>query len=737
MMRPVLLFCALLAALLAALAVTPLMTRLPPVREASEAGEFDTRRAKGRLAAILGDERPHPADTFANDAVRARLVGQIRSMGLNPIVRDQFACNALEKRRGVSCARVRNVLVALGPAGDKALLLNAHYDSNPAGPGAGDAGAGVATLLEVASILKSERLERPVLFLFNEGEELGLVGARAFLSDPLSSRVDSLVNLEARGTSGPVTMFETSLPNGPAVRAFARSVGRPYANSLATDFYRQLPNYTDVNSFSERGWATLNFAMIGNETRYHSAGDNLDALDPRSLQHMGDQALALARDLAGAPPSGGGTMIFTDIAGRALIVLPQWLGLGLVGILAVAMAAISIRRGGTWRGLAMFVLALTISAALVWIAVALVGLARDGSFWRGYPLVTHLAVYSTSLLSAVAALSLLGRRLETRQLRAAFWLGFLLLGAAVAFLAPGGIIYFLFPPLAAVAGMIGARWAPSTERTAAVAAAILLWLTMGEMLALLGELMNNGPFSALAPLAAILALPWLIEARDLLFTARIWRAVAVAGALAGLGWAAAAAAPAYSPDRQQRFTLSYVADPGGGEAWWAVDNDGADLPEAFGSGWSRRKLPHATAKSWVRGAPALPDVDAPSVEVIGRGRAPAGRAVMLRLRGGSSDRIMLIAPEDAQILGAGTAPDIRAIPRGAKKGRYVILCSGRSCDGAELTLVTSKEDPVGLLVAGFRYALPGVGKPLIDARPANARPQYSPDHSVALARLVI
>ena len=37
-------------------------------------------------------------------------------------------------------------------------------------------------MLEVASILKNERLARPVLFLFNEGEELGLVGARAFMA---------------------------------------------------------------------------------------------------------------------------------------------------------------------------------------------------------------------------------------------------------------------------------------------------------------------------------------------------------------------------------------------------------------------------------------------------------------------------------------------------------------------------------------------------------------------------
>jgi hypothetical protein len=365
--RRILLLCALLTALLGGLAATKILTQPAALRSASEPGEFDASRAKARLSAVLGDEAPHPADSAGDDAVRTRLVGQIRALGLTPVVRDQFACNTIYKQRGVACARVRNVLVWLGPSGGKALLINSHYDSNAAGPGAADAGAGVATMLDVASILKDEPLKLPVLLLFNEGEELGLVGARAFLADPLSRRVDSLINLEARGTTGPVTMFETSIPNGPPVRAFARAVDRPFANSLATDFYRQLPNYTDVNSFSERGWLTLNFAMIGNETRYHSAGDDLAALDPRSLQHMGDQTLAMTREFVAANPSGGGSLLFADVAGRLLVVVPQWLGFGLLGLLVIGFAWIGFRRGGLWRGLAIVLGGIVVSAALDWV----------------------------------------------------------------------------------------------------------------------------------------------------------------------------------------------------------------------------------------------------------------------------------------------------------------------------------------------------------------------------------
>ncbi|MGN6847851.1 MAG: M20/M25/M40 family metallo-hydrolase, partial [Sphingomicrobium sp.] len=272
MRRPAILLALVLVALLGAMAATPLLEQAPALRTQNGAGQFDAARAKERLAYILGDQAPHPADTPASDLVRARLVAQLQEMGLNPIVRDQFACNELFKVRGVSCARVRNVIAMLGPPGGKALLLNAHYDSVPVGPGASDDGMGVATLLEVGTILKDQPLKRPVILLFNEGEELGLVGARAFLADPLSRNVDSLINLEARGVRGPVNMFETSRPNAAPIRIFDTAVEHPVANSLSTDVYRLMPNYTDVNSFAERGWLTLNFAPIGNETRYHSPG---------------------------------------------------------------------------------------------------------------------------------------------------------------------------------------------------------------------------------------------------------------------------------------------------------------------------------------------------------------------------------------------------------------------------------------------------------------------------------
>jgi hypothetical protein len=725
-----------LLALLGAMAAKSWLIEPPSLRSHNAAGEFDATRAKARLAFVLGDQRPHPADTPANDLVRGKIVTLLQSMGLKPIVRDQLACNELFKARGVACARVRNVIAVIGPPTGKALLLNAHYDSTPVGPGAGDDGIGVAALLEVASILKNEPLKRPLIFLFNEGEELGLVGARAFLADPLSRNVDSLVNLEARGVRGPANMFETSRPNAPAIALYRRTVAHPVANSLSTDVYRLLPNYTDVNTFEKRGWLTLNIAPIGNETRYHSPGDDVAALDPRTVQHMGDQTLALTRSLAsGRAPTSGGETIFMDVAGRLLVALPLIVGVGLLVALLVGFAFLAWKRARILRGTAVALGTLVLSGALSWVALALIGAVRHGMFWRAYPVWTHLAVYASVMLAAVALIATLGGRLDRTQLRAGFWLVYLLLGAGIGILAPGGIIFFLFPPLVALLGMLLRRYWPAAETVGAWVAILILYLTWGAMLALLEELLNGGPMWLFAPLGALLILPVLIEARPLIAGAGPRRGAAVAGTLALLGWAAAAAAPAYSADRQQRFVIEHITDLTQGKAFWTVINDRAPLPAVPGEDWRYGKLEHSDRERWLGAAPVIPGLRPPTIEVLENRQTPAGRVIVLRLHPNGAQSVGVLGSKDADIRTAGTAGFIRPIDRSTESQKYYVVCHGRSCDGMILQLVTGVRQNMAFTLVGSRPGLPPSAAPLLAARPKYARPQYTPDQTVTISRV--
>ena len=735
MRRPILLLALLFAAVLGAMAAKSWLIELPQRTAPAATGEFDEVAAKAQLAAILGDQRPHPADSEAGDQVRDRLIAALSGLGLTPIVRDQIACNELHKARGISCARVRNVIAVLGPPSGKAVLLNAHYDSTQMGPGAGDAGIGVATLLEVARNLKDAPLKRPVILLFNEGEELGLVGARAFLADPLSRNVDSLVNLEARGVRGPANMFETSQPSGPAIGVFRRAVARPVANSLSTDVYRLLPNYTDVNSFSERGWLTLNIAPIGNETRYHSAGDDLAALDPKTLRHMGDQTLALARELANGPaPRGGGERIFVDLAGRTLVALPMIVGMVLLLALLVGFGRLSRRSGGMAAGALVTVGTILGSAALSWLALTIIGMFRDGIFWRAQPHWTHLAVYASVIVVGVALLATIGRRRDASQIGAAFWFIYLLLGGLIALAAPGGIIFFLFPPLLAGAGLLAARWWKPAEIVGASAAVALLYLTWGELLALLEELLNQGPMWIFAILASLVILPLLILARPLIARASPAPVVALAAVPMVALWVTAALAPSTSGDRQQRFVVERVT--AGDKGYWSVLNDRSPLPESYRelAEWRWAKLPHIDRLRWLADAPPVEGMVAPTAEVVSNVRSAGRRTVTLRLRPNGAERVAIVGAKDARIISAGVAGFVRPMdPQG--DGKYQLACSGRSCEGLVMQFTTSVPVRMGFTIVGTRAGLPAEDAPLLARRPKFARPQYTPDQTVTISRL--
>ena len=739
MRRATLIVCAVIVLVLTALAAKSALVSVPPVRALNAPDQFHAASARARLARILGDQRPHPADSAADDVVRERIVAELRRMGLKPIVRDQFACNDFRNVRAVPCARVRNIIAVMGPPAGKALLLSAHYDSVPVGPGAGDDGIGVATLLEVGSILKQRPLKRPVMLLFNEGEELGLIGARAFLADPLSKNVDSLLNFEARGVNGPATMFETSEPNGAAIGVFAKAVDRPLASSMSTDVARLIPNGTDVMTYKERGWLTLNFAIVGNETRYHSPGDNLAGLDTRSLQHMGDQALAAASELSAGTPKAQGDRIFFDVLGRWFVQMPMVAGVVLLLALLAAFGAVAWKRRAIVREPALMLGATVAAVAAACLAVAAVGMALAGTWWRAHPELTFLAVYATALFAALAMLRTIGARMSVDRLRAGFWFLFLLVGGAIALIAPGVIIYFLFPPALVLAGTALRRWWRPAEIVGALAALAVLYLTWGEMLAELEQIFSPGPLWIVAPLASLMIIAALVEAQPLLQAARRSAVLAFAGVLALLGWGVALAAPDYSPDHQQRFTLEHVTEFPSRKSHWSVLNDGARLPKAYEklADWHAGRFAFSERMRAIAPAPRMPGIQAPWLEPLEILRHGDSRTIRLRLHANGAERIALIAPENARIERAGTRGFVRPIAGPGSGGKFTISCTGRSCDGAELIIEQGSAKPIDFTVIGARNGLPPSAVPLLRSRPPNARPQYTPNETVAVTHVKV
>lgn len=740
MTRRALLLAAGLLTLLLALVFKGGLLELPDVPKAAP-GSFDTQRALARLERVLGPEVPHPVDSEANDAVRERLLAEMRAVGLDPRVEDRFTCNGSAKGRTVACARIRNVVATIGPAEGKHLLLVSHYDSTPVGPGASDDGIGIAAMLEIAFLLRNEKLARPVTFLINEGEEIGLIGARAFLDgDPVAPHVDSLINLESRGVTGPAIMFETSRPNASAVAAFARSSARPVANSMTTDFYRLIPNSTDVAVFEEKDWTILNFAVIGNETRYHSPGDDLAALDARSVAHMGGQALAATRTLAGGRPAGGGNLLYADLLGRTMISFPAPVGYA-AGILLIGLLAwlVRSRPGGIGRGALAIGAGLVGALILAFFGQFLVGLVRPGAWWRAYPEAAGVGAYAAAIAASLLALIWLARPIARDRLRVAFWSVFLAIGALMTLVAPGATIFFLLPTLVAGLGLaLGRRW-PLAERIAALAAWALLFLIWAPLLDLTEVLLDMDAAWIFAPVAALIVMPVLIELKPLANRMPRRALAAALVALAILGWLPALLAPAYSEDRKQELVIEYVRDWDRGDARWTVMHDGAPLPGAFtGLGKAEKGLevPWSTRKRWAFPAPSLP-LPAPALERIGEMPTEGGRIVSLRLAANGAQVVRLRFEPDAGLRSVRAGGSARRFGEGGDEDDYVLRCHGRACDGLRIDIHLAGTGPVEAVLVGTRSGLPAEALPLVESRPVLASPQYVADSSIAVAMVRI
>lgn len=89
---------------------------------------------------------------------------------------------SVRKKEALSLPPMYNVIATLkGKQGNgKRLLVMSHFDSQPNTPGAGDDGAGVAAMLEVARIITASKktFNNDIVFLFTDAEESGLSGAQ-------------------------------------------------------------------------------------------------------------------------------------------------------------------------------------------------------------------------------------------------------------------------------------------------------------------------------------------------------------------------------------------------------------------------------------------------------------------------------------------------------------------------------------------------------------------------------
>ncbi len=482
-------------------------------QKSSDLGAFDGHGAVEQLQRFVGDGRSRAVATAGHAAALERLRDRLAELGCEVTEQKFFArgWNRTAVEMTNVLARVRGKSANPQPP---LVMLSAHYDCVPAGSGAGDNGAGVACALEIIRALSAVPPANDVLVLFPDGEETGLCGAKAFVLDsPAWAQVGAVVNLDARGSDGPVYIFETGARGG-AHAAFLSALNVPArTTSLAAEAYRRMPNGTDFSVYMRVGRAGFNLAFIGSPRNYHTAGDTMDALDARTMNQMGTSALALVRALAeGQPPMPSRLefaqwtatrgleevqpAVWFDVFGFFIAHWPTRMSNAFIiaSVVLLLSALRDARRASVATLIGTIVAALGTLTGLIGAVLAgtlaSLALARSGvdfpwpasSIWWGDGALLMIGAAAMILPSRLIARRRLKRRASDCVGRDAWfggWFVLAMLAAFVAYFAPGAVHPLLVPLVIAAAVTISARargWMSADWCAVATAlAALAVW----------------------------------------------------------------------------------------------------------------------------------------------------------------------------------------------------------------------------------------------------------------------
>ncbi len=723
------------------------------------AAQFSALRAIDALHRVLNGDVPHPVGSPANDAVRTRLIAELTQLGYAPQVQTAFDCNDF----GV-CASVNNVLARLdGSSPGEAVLLSAHYDSVPASPGDSDDGAGVAAVLEIARALKSLSQRRhAVILLLDDGEEEGLLGARAFVdSHPWAEEVRAAVNLDARGTHGPSLLFETGSASNWAVRLYARTARRPATSSLYSIAYKSLPNGTDFSVFKAAGIQGLNFAYVGGEPQYHTPLDNSANLNLATLQQQGENALASVLALANADLSRipAGNAVYFDLFGRAVVHWPArrtlaWALLAallLLGQIAYMVWARRLLPQEYLWGLLSWLIIVAIVAALALLLRVILALAGVTPVnWIAHPLPAEVAFASLAAATVVVSGILLVRRTGFWGMWSGVWSWWAVLAILIGAQSHGLGYVLLIPMGAAALAGLPATLTRGESMLAAGAAAIVPLAAAGLVgfpsLLLLYDGFGNHSLILIALAAGLLLTPFAPLCADLRRTTSLRSLLfpAVPAVMTLLASFAAVVAPAYSAKSPQRMNIAYWEDSDSGMAQWIVLPDSGRLPlgvrvaAAFRSS-GREAFPWSSRPGYVADAPQL-SLAAPTFTILEssvNGDLHSYRALLRSERDAPYAAVLFPRDADIESVRISGHPLAREIsPDGEDSNRGpTYACPAMPPEGIEISFSLPVGRSVKITVEDRSYGLPPEGAFLLNSRSLAATPSGDGDLTILSRRV--
>lgn len=235
--------------------------------------------------------------------------------------------------------KVQNIVVRLEGETSNVLMLNCHFDTVPGSPGAADDGANCAIMLEILSILskKETRNRHSLVFLFNGAEEVSLRASHGFITQHKWAKdIKLFINLEAAGSGGKETLFQTGPGHGSWLLNHYKAVSRPFAQAVSEEIFQSgiIPSDTDFRIFRDFGKvAGMDFAHASKGYRYHTKFDSIDFLSIGVLQRTGENILGLVDSIANSYEldditkyENDSSAVYFDFLGFFFVHYPDYIG---------------------------------------------------------------------------------------------------------------------------------------------------------------------------------------------------------------------------------------------------------------------------------------------------------------------------------------------------------------------------------------------------------------------------
>lgn len=278
------------------------------------AGEFDGAKATANIHRFH-EFGPRVPGTPAHVAAGDWLLSEARRLADTVVVQAWVHTTADGQK-----LPMRNILARFKPAESRRVLYLAHWDSRPHAdsdavaenrskpvPGANDGGSGVAILLGVAEALKKQPLGAGVDLLFVDGEDWGDFGAR---TDVLIGSTHFAANLP---DSGYAPMFGVlfdmvgdaeprfeqeshSVQGAPEVVQRVWSTAQRLGHGAAFSNREYGPITDDHLPLLEKGLRVIDVIDLYYPW-HHTTEDTPDKVSQKTLQMVGDVAMAVLRDL--------------------------------------------------------------------------------------------------------------------------------------------------------------------------------------------------------------------------------------------------------------------------------------------------------------------------------------------------------------------------------------------------------------------------------------------------------